>query len=99
MSWGRSTKIRKYREGKAFADAIDMILALRRGRYVFVRGKPYHPTVLRNWSLASLEGACHFGMAAVAELTPEWIAAEELKTEVAREEAHVIDAEFEDAGE
>jgi len=77
----------------------DLISAFDQGRYVFVRGKAYHPSVLRNWSLVSLEGICRHGSAYVAELTPEWIAAEEHKAATVREEAVVIDREFEEVGE
>lgn len=79
MAWGKSTKVRKFRPGARMLGIFDLIEAFDRGCYVFVHGKPYHPAVLRNWSLVCLEGVCRNGFAHVAELTPEWIAAEEMK--------------------
>lgn len=86
MSWGRPTRVRKYRPGAQMLGIFDLISAFNQGRYVFVRGKAYHPAVLRNWSLASLEGICRYGGARVAEITPEWMAAEAEKAEIAQEE-------------
>jgi hypothetical protein len=94
MAWGKTTKIRKYREGVRILGIYEMIPVLLANRYIIVRGKPYHPAVLRNWSLGSLTRICHYDQAHVAELTPEWIAAEEMRAEIAREEAAVVDGEF-----
>lgn len=101
MTWGSTKKIRKYREGFRVTDVIDLIAELRACRYVFVRGKAYHPAVLRNWSLASLECACRYGNARTAELTPAWIDAEGVKAMAlaAHEEAAAIDHEFAEVGE
>ena len=79
MTWSSRKKIRKYRAGIRIYGIYELITALRDERYVFVRGKPYHPAVLRNWSLASLEGVCRHGDARIAEFTPEWIEAETVK--------------------
>lgn len=99
MTWGSAKKIRKYREGARILSIYEMIPVLLANRYVIVRGKPYHPAVLRNWSLISLMDICRYNQAHVAELTPEWIAAEEMRIEIAREEAAVVDAEFAEIGE
>lgn len=106
MAWGKSIKIRKYRPGVRILGIFEMIEVLNADRYVFVRGKPYHPTALNNWSLATLKGVCRYGDARVAELTAEWIAAEEMKAEIAQESERlardrvtVLDIEFAEIGE
>lgn len=106
MAWGSAKKIRKYRPGAKMLGIFDLISAFNQGRYVFVNGKPYHPAVLRNWSLASLEAICRGNRTFVAELTPEWIEAEETKAEIAREleqsvrdRVTVLDIEFAEIGE
>jgi hypothetical protein len=98
VTWGSSKKIRKYCEGIRILGIVEMIAVLAAGRYVFVRGKPYHPAVLRNWSLASLEAACRYG-ARVAELTPEWIEDEEMKAMAIQEGAEGAHREFVEVGE
>lgn len=97
MTWGGAKKIRKYREGARVGSIFDMIAALHTDRYVFVRGKAYHPAVLRNWSLISLEAACRYG-ARIAELTPAWIETEAVKAMEAAEKARGIDSEFVEVG-
>lgn len=96
MSWGRKPRVRKYRAGAEIREIYEMIGALHSGRYIFVRGKPYHPAVLSNWSLASLESVCRLGAARAAELTPEWTAAE---AERAKEASENPVAEFAEIGE
>lgn len=99
MTWGSAKKTRKYREGVRIESIYEMIGALHSDHYVFVRGKAFHPAVLRNWSLASLEGACRYGNARIAELTPEWIDAEACKRLRAIENAAAMDVEFTEVGE
>jgi hypothetical protein len=100
MSWGNVKKIRKYRPGATIDNIISMISAISYERkYVFIRGKPYNAEFLRNWSLASLEIACNYGGAFVAELTPEWVVAEAEKAEIAREKATAVESDFSEIGE
>jgi hypothetical protein len=97
VTWSSRKKVRKYRAGIRILGIYELMAVLNAGRYVFVRGKSYHPAVLRNWSLASLEGVCRYGDTRVAELTPEWIDAESVKAMMAREKA--TDEEFAEVGE
>ncbi len=99
MTWGNSRRIKKYHPGIRILGIFEMIAALHHGRYVFVRGKAYHPAVLRNWSLASLEGVSRHGDARIAELTPEWIDAEAARRSDAEDGARVLDTEFAEVGE
>lgn len=99
MTWGNAKKIRKYREGARIDGLAEMIVALNAGRYVFVRGRPYHPAVLRNWSLASLDAVCRHRSARIAELTQEWIDDHAVRCARASEEAADIDSEFAEIGE
>jgi hypothetical protein len=89
MAWGKSTNVRKYRPGVRILGIFEMIVVLDAGKYVFVRGRAYHPAVLNNWSLGSLKSACLYSDARIAELTPEWIAAEEMKPALASKEAPI----------
>jgi hypothetical protein len=95
MSWGKSRKLRKYRAGERLNSLVALVLIINDGRYIIVNGRPYHPAVLRNWSLASLDGTMRRGRMYLAELTPEWIEDQEMRAELAKFNAeHPDDSEF-----
>jgi hypothetical protein len=101
MTWG-SRKVRKYCAGERINSLAAMVLMIEDGRYMIVRGRPTHPAVLRNWSLASLNSVMRGGWMYLAELTPEWIAAEETRAGVyaAMNAEHPDDdSEFSEVGE
>lgn len=88
MSWNTRPRIRKYRQGERLDSLIAAVVAITLSdQYLFVRGKPYHPAVARNWSITQLNCLVRGGVAYIAELTPEWLQAEADKAEIAAEAA------------
>jgi hypothetical protein len=71
VSWGKP-KVKKYEAGSRIDDIHDLIDTLNAGSWIIVRGKPMHPTVLSNWSFASLQGLARGGQAFVANVTEAW---------------------------
>lgn len=70
MSW--EIKPKKFVTGSKITDihtAIDHLLA---GKYLIVRGKPMHPRVLMNWSVATLRGAATYGTIYEAQPNPSY---------------------------
>lgn len=100
MAWGSTKKIRKYQaKGNPLSTMDAAFLALLGADYLIVCGRPMHPAVVRNWSLATLNGYCVRNNVYRAELTAKWIAAEQEKAEIAAEEAATLDNEFAEVGE
>lgn len=88
MGWTSRPKIKKYRAAGEPLTALAVVTTLLyEPKYLMVWNKPTHPTVLTNMSLATIRGYSGARAIRLAEITPEWIEADALKAEIAREEA------------
>ena len=86
MAWNTTPRIRKYKAGERLDSLLAAVVTITVDeKYLFVRGKPYHPAVARNWSIAQLHDLVCGGQAYIAALTPEWISAEVARQEIAAE--------------
>ncbi len=77
MSWGSRKRPRKYRQGLPITSLSERVAAAMGDDFLWWNGKPYHPQVVRQWSLAMIAGVSLY----YAELTPEWIRQELEKAE------------------
>ena len=69
MSWGSRKRPRKYQRGMPIMSLSERVAAAMGDEFLWWHGKPYHPKVVRQWSLAMIAGAPLY----YAALTPEWI--------------------------
>lgn len=53
---------RKYRPGPFVAGTMEAVSSIQRDRYLYFNGKPMHPDVMRNWSVAQISNACRYKM-------------------------------------
>lgn len=63
-------KQRKYLEGQRVQSMTEVLLAIDRGEYLMVRGKPTHPAVVVNYSVATLRGFVENGYVNLATINP-----------------------------
>jgi len=62
-----------YCRGRVIGKFSVLYRELRRGNYVYVRGKLYHPKVLANWSVAMLSLSIATGHVITAVKNPNYI--------------------------
>ena len=74
MAWNRSKlRVRKYEGGFPFGSLAECIEWMQAGQYLWCRGKPYHPMVVKQWSLAMIENLVSTSPTLCrARLTEEW---------------------------
>jgi hypothetical protein len=70
VSW--RVRERKFIKGYPLEGLFGVISAIHDGRYIMYFGKPMHPSVIRQWSVAQIEAACRGSRLHVAELNPKY---------------------------
>lgn len=63
MSW----PTRKYRKGRRLLTLAQVIRLIDAGKWLISRHKPYHPSVISNWSLYTIRSALGMGMYVAVE--------------------------------
>ena len=87
MPWEQ--KIRKYEKGSPIFRVADAVYEIEQGRYLWIRGRPWHPAIVWNWTLPTLRGAVRTGCVSYADTTARWVKAHP-------EPANALDTEFQE---